>query len=116
MQTLKGYTEGRRNFYSYFVLQSQVDFRLLNGLLPFFPIPSNFSPLLNPSLVNIWPKTLPPSVSWSSSYPYTPRLSAENLLDCSGTIHPTDLTSPILPSHSCDADNVHVFTYSGSNS
>jgi hypothetical protein len=87
-----------------------VDFRLLNGLLPFFPIPGYFSPIRDPSLVNIWPNTLPPSVSWSSSYPYTPRLTAEYLLECPFIILPIDVTNPNQPSHTCDAGNVHVFT------
>lgn len=96
------------NFYSDFFLQSQVDFHFLNGLLPFFPISSNFSPNLNPSLVNIWPNTLPPSVSWSSPYPYNHRLNVEYLFACPGIIHSIDVTNQ--PSHSCDADNVHVFS------
>lgn len=46
--------------FSYFFLvdlKSQVDFRLLDGLLPFFPIPTFFSLIRNSSRLNICPNT-----------------------------------------------------------
>jgi len=59
-------------------------------------------PIRNSSLVNIWPNTLPPSVSWSSSYPCTLRLTVEYFLHCPDIISSIDMTSPIQSSHSCD--------------
>jgi hypothetical protein len=82
---------------------------LLNGFLPFIPIPRCFPQIRNASLLNICPNTVPLSRPWPSFSSYSCRSNVENLLGFSGIIHPNNVTNPIPSSHSYKGDNVHVF-------
>jgi hypothetical protein len=53
---------------------------------------------------------IPPSRSWSSSCPYTLRLTAENCL--SFLVSSTRLMRPVQSSRSYEGDNAHVFIQS----
>jgi len=101
MQTLKGYTDVPTIFFFLILSYSPKwtsSMANCHSLLFLYISP----PIRNSSLVNIWPNTLPPSVSWSSSYPYTLRLTVRYLLHCPDIIYSIDVTSPIQPSHPCD--------------
>jgi hypothetical protein len=89
------------------VLSPAVEPCLLNGL-PSIPIPRFSPPIRCSSILNFFLNTFPLSRSWSSYFSYTLKLTAENLIEFSGTIHPIDMANPIQSSHSYVTDNVHV--------
>jgi len=67
---------------------------LINGLVPSIPVPRFSPPIRSSSIPNFFLNTFPPPRYWSSYFSYTLRLTAENLIEFSGGIHPIDVANP----------------------